>query len=84
MSARQKPPGTPRYNRLLGAPRSHQSDGGWSRISAAATSTWSELQNFHSSFAAREYWKNLINVERVKIAGTVPVDGLPNAGDKAS
>jgi len=42
------------------------------------------LQNFHSSFAAREYWKNLINVERVKIAGTVPVDGLPNAGDKAS
>ena len=28
--------------------------------------------------------ENLINVERVKLAGTVPVDGLPNAGDKAS
>ena len=28
--------------------------------------------------------ENLINVERVKLAGTVAIDGLPNAGDKSS
>ncbi|HEY6748677.1 MAG TPA: hypothetical protein VI357_23555 [Mycobacteriales bacterium] len=43
------------------------------------------MQNFHSSFAAREYWKkNLVNVERIKLAGTVAIDGLSNAGDKIS
>ena len=49
--------GTARRYRARGAPRSHQSPGGRSRIIAAATSTSRELQNFHSSFAAREYWK---------------------------
>jgi hypothetical protein len=28
--------------------------------------------------------ENLINVKRVKLAGTVAIDGLPNAGDKFS
>jgi hypothetical protein len=28
--------------------------------------------------------QNLINVERVELAGTVAIDGLPNAGDKFS
>ena len=46
--------GPARHYRALGAPRSHQSGGGRSRIIAAAISTGKELQNFHSSFAARE------------------------------
>jgi len=28
--------------------------------------------------------EDLINVERVELAGTVAIDGLPNAGDKVS
>ena len=43
--------------RSRGAPRVHQSSGGCSWIIDAAMSTGRELQNFHSSFAAREYWK---------------------------
>lgn len=45
---------TARHYRALGTPRSHQSGAGCSRIIAAAISTGKELQNFHSSFAARE------------------------------
>jgi hypothetical protein len=54
MSAYQMPQ-TRRAYRSFGAPRSHQSFGECSRIIAAATSTWRWLQNFQSSFAAREY-----------------------------
>ena len=28
--------------------------------------------------------ENLINIERVKLASTIAIDGLPNAGDKLS
>ena len=41
--------------RLLRAPRSHQSPGGSSRTIRAVNSTCPMLQNFQSSFAAREY-----------------------------
>lgn len=43
-----------RRQRFLGAPRSHQSTAGRSRTMFAASSVSPRLQNFQSSFAARE------------------------------
>ena len=44
-------------HRFRCAPRSHQATTGRSRIMFAAGSGSPRLQKFHSSFAAREYWK---------------------------
>jgi hypothetical protein len=44
-------------HRLLGPPRSHQSTGACSLTALAVISVLPRLQNFHSSLAAREYWK---------------------------
>ncbi len=52
---------------------------------AAATSTCRWLQNFHNSFAAREYWKeNTIDLEGIQFTGPVAIHSFPDASNQRS
>jgi hypothetical protein len=68
----------------LNAPYSHQSVRALSRTNRAAVSTSVVLQNFQSSFAARENWKRLIGFERVEFTFAEAIDRFRDLGEELS